>query len=42
MIVEDTSCSNEQGERSFDVVLVDWENAGWFPDFFLCIAPLHF
>ncbi|BCR94674.1 uncharacterized protein AKAW2_11720A [Aspergillus luchuensis] len=41
MIVEDTSCSNEQGERSFDVVLVDWENAGWFPDFWEFFCASH-
>ncbi|GLA53843.1 hypothetical protein AnigIFM63604_011147 [Aspergillus niger] len=40
MVVEDTSCLNDQGGRSFDVVLVDWENAGWFPDFweFFCAS----
>ncbi|EGP89228.1 uncharacterized protein MYCGRDRAFT_70331 [Zymoseptoria tritici IPO323] len=25
--------SNEGAERSFDVTLVDWEMAGWYPDF---------
>ncbi|KAJ5963529.1 uncharacterized protein N7479_003405 [Penicillium vulpinum] len=43
MVVENTSHLND--ERSFDVVLVDWENAGWFPDFweFFCASfPLHF
>ncbi|OJD11964.1 hypothetical protein AJ78_07365 [Emergomyces pasteurianus Ep9510] len=24
---------NDKGERSFDVVLVDWDFAGWYPDF---------
>jgi serine/threonine protein kinase len=24
---------NAKGERSFDVVLVDWESAGWYPGF---------
>ncbi|WEW60029.1 hypothetical protein PRK78_005512 [Emydomyces testavorans] len=24
---------NDHGERSFDVMLVDWESAGWCPDF---------
>ncbi|CAG7919695.1 unnamed protein product [Penicillium olsonii] len=40
MVVEDTSRSNDNGERSFNVVLVDWEASGWFPDFweFFCAA----
>ncbi|KAJ9266341.1 hypothetical protein DTO212C5_6428 [Paecilomyces variotii] len=45
MVVENTSRRNDQGGRSFDIVLVDWENAGWFPDFweFFCASyPLHF
>lgn len=33
MVVENTSRPDDQGGRSFDIVLVDWENAGWFPDF---------
>jgi serine/threonine protein kinase len=24
---------NSRGERSFDITLVDWEAAGWYPDF---------
>jgi hypothetical protein len=24
---------NDNGERSFNVVLVDWDRAGWYPDF---------
>ncbi|GLA11789.1 hypothetical protein AnigIFM62618_005759 [Aspergillus niger] len=28
MVVENKSCRTDQGERSFGVVLVDWENAG--------------
>lgn len=45
MVVENTSRSNDQGGRSFDVGLVDWENSGWFPDFweFFCASdPLRF
>ncbi|EER37562.1 phosphotransferase enzyme family protein [Histoplasma capsulatum H143] len=39
MVVENL---NDQGGRSFDVVLVDWERAGWYPDFweFFCAASL--
>ncbi|KAJ0422345.1 kinase-like domain-containing protein [Aspergillus carlsbadensis] len=31
---------NEQGDRSFDVVLVDWAQAGWYPEFweFFCAS----
>ncbi|KAJ5715454.1 phosphotransferase enzyme family protein [Penicillium malachiteum] len=32
MVVENKS-SNCEGRRSFDVVLVDWESAGWYPDY---------
>lgn len=45
MVAENTSCPNDQGGRSFDIVLVDWENSGWFPDFweFFCASyPLNF
>ncbi|KAJ5928251.1 hypothetical protein N7466_007207 [Penicillium verhagenii] len=45
MVVENTSRPNDQGGRSFDIVLVDWENSGWFPDFweFFCASyPLQF
>ncbi|KAJ5256573.1 hypothetical protein N7478_012677 [Penicillium angulare] len=45
MVVENTSHPNDQGGRLFDVVLVDWENSGWFPDFweFFCASyPLTF
>ncbi|KAJ9250835.1 hypothetical protein DTO207G8_5827 [Paecilomyces variotii] len=38
MVAENTSRKNEQGGRSFDVVLVDWENSGWFPDFWECFC----
>ncbi|KAB8210317.1 hypothetical protein BDV34DRAFT_220909 [Aspergillus parasiticus] len=31
MVTENPSRPNDQGGRSFDVVLVDWENSGWFP-----------
>ncbi|KAJ5398522.1 hypothetical protein N7465_009011 [Penicillium sp. CMV-2018d] len=45
MVVENTSRPNDQGGRSFDIVLVDWENSGWFPDFweFFCASdPFQF
>ncbi|CDM38238.1 hypothetical protein DTO013E5_8665 [Penicillium roqueforti] len=40
IVAENTSRPNDQGGRSFDVVLVDWENSGWFPDFweFFCAS----
>ncbi|KAJ5562995.1 phosphotransferase enzyme family protein [Penicillium sp. DV-2018c] len=40
MVVENTTRPNDQGGRSFDVVLVDWENSGWFPEFweFFCAS----
>ncbi|KAE8378983.1 hypothetical protein BDV26DRAFT_303885 [Aspergillus bertholletiae] len=41
MVVENTSRPNNQGGRSFDVVLVDWENSGWFPDFWECCCASH-
>lgn len=40
-----TTGLNDQGGRSFDIVLVDWESPGWFPDYweFFCASwPLHF
>lgn len=45
MVVENPSRPNRQGGRSFDIMLVDWENAGWLPDFweFFCASsPLNF
>lgn len=45
IVVENTSRPNNRGGRSFDVALVDWENSGWFPDFweFFCASyPLTF
>ncbi|OOF99282.1 hypothetical protein ASPCADRAFT_513322 [Aspergillus carbonarius ITEM 5010] len=45
MVAENTSSRNDQAGRSFVIVLVDWEDCGWFPDFweFLCASyPLHF
>lgn len=45
MVVENTSRPNNQGGRSFDIMLVDWESSGWFPDFweFFCASyPLIF
>ncbi|KAJ5121611.1 uncharacterized protein N7515_009572 [Penicillium bovifimosum] len=40
MVVENTTRPDDQGGRSFDVVLVDWKHAGWFPDFweFFCAS----
>lgn len=32
MVAEDPS-RGDNGDRSFNIVLVDWEHAGWFPDF---------
>ncbi|PLB48828.1 phosphotransferase enzyme family protein [Aspergillus steynii IBT 23096] len=45
MVAENPSRPNDQGGRSFDVALVDWENSGWFPDFweFFCASdPFKF
>lgn len=45
MVAENTSRPNNQGGRSFDIMLVDLENSGWFPDFweFFCASyPLIF
>ncbi|OJD27733.1 hypothetical protein ACJ73_00864 [Blastomyces percursus] len=41
MVVE-SSRQSGQGDRSFDIVLVDWENAGWCPDFWelFCASSL--
>ncbi|OJJ72572.1 hypothetical protein ASPBRDRAFT_54390 [Aspergillus brasiliensis CBS 101740] len=42
MVVDNmTSCSNGQDGRLFDVVLVDWENAGWFLDFWRLFCASH-
>ncbi|KAJ5701155.1 phosphotransferase enzyme family protein [Penicillium malachiteum] len=44
MVVEN-KIVNSEGGRSFDVVLVDWESAGWFPDyweFFIASWALSF
>lgn len=39
MIAENAS-QNKKGERSFDITLVDWAYAGWYPDFweFFCAS----
>ncbi|CAG8093334.1 unnamed protein product [Penicillium salamii] len=45
IVVVENASPNDQGGRSFDIVLVDWENSGWFPDFweFFCASyPLYF
>ncbi|KAI1907376.1 hypothetical protein LOZ58_006523 [Ophidiomyces ophidiicola] len=33
MVAENAARRNNQGERSFDVALVDWADAGWYPEF---------
>ncbi|RDW90846.1 uncharacterized protein DSM5745_02621 [Aspergillus mulundensis] len=33
ILVIENPCPDNQGERSFEVVLIDWEDAGWYPDF---------
>lgn len=33
IIVAENPSRNDKGERSFEVVLVDWDTAGWYPDF---------
>jgi thiamine kinase-like enzyme len=33
MVSVNPGCRNIQGERSFDIMLVDWENAGWYPEY---------
>ncbi|KKZ60746.1 hypothetical protein EMCG_04595 [[Emmonsia] crescens] len=40
IVVAENASRRDQGMRSFDVVLVDWEAAGWYPDFweFFCAA----
>ncbi|KAJ5688498.1 hypothetical protein N7462_002890 [Penicillium macrosclerotiorum] len=45
IVSENPSRQNNQGGRSFDIALVDWESSGWFPDFweFFCASwLLHF
>lgn len=45
MVAENTSRLNNQGERSFDIFLIDWENSGWLPgfwEFFRASYPLTF
>ncbi|KAK6810958.1 hypothetical protein RU639_013221 [Aspergillus parasiticus] len=45
IVAENPGHSNDQGGRSFDIVLVDWENSGWFPEFweFFCASePFRF
>ena len=40
IVNESKTRRNVYGERLFDVVLVDWQNAGWYPDFweFFCAS----
>lgn len=33
MVIQRPSAADTMGERSFDVVLIDWEKAGWLPEF---------
>lgn len=45
MVAENRSARNAQGGRSFDVVLVDWAEAGWYPqywEFFVASSPIAF
>ncbi|OOQ88817.1 phosphotransferase enzyme family protein [Penicillium brasilianum] len=45
MVAENSSGRNEQGGRSFDVVLIDWAEAGWYPqywEFFVASSPIAF
>ncbi|KAK2814600.1 hypothetical protein FQN49_008140 [Arthroderma sp. PD_2] len=45
MVAENVRRQNTQGGRSFDVVLVDWANSGWYPDFwefFRAASPISF
>ncbi|KAL4943509.1 hypothetical protein BDV06DRAFT_234606 [Aspergillus oleicola] len=45
VVKETEDRKNSQGERSFDVTLVDWAIAGWFPDyweFFCASSPIIF
>ncbi|KAL2799240.1 hypothetical protein BJX66DRAFT_293413 [Aspergillus keveii] len=44
MVVEKKEQRNEKGERSLDVVLLNWGFAGWYPEFFefLSAAELFF
>lgn len=39
-MIAETEGVQENGERDFDVVLVDWEASGWYPDFweFFCAS----
>ena len=44
IVAEDISCGKDK-ERSFNVTLVDWENAGWYPkfwEFFCASLPFKF
>jgi hypothetical protein len=42
IVTERPNSSDNKKERSFDVVLVDWEKAGWYPDFWeaFCTSSL--
>ncbi|KAF3490594.1 phosphotransferase enzyme family protein [Arthroderma uncinatum] len=46
IVAENTSSlQNNQGGRLFDIVLVDWANSGWYPDFwefFRAASPINF
>ncbi|CAP98799.1 Pc22g15110 [Penicillium rubens Wisconsin 54-1255] len=45
MVAENSSGRNAQGGRSFDVVMLDWADAGWYPqywEFFVASSPIAF
>ncbi|KAK4499339.1 hypothetical protein PRZ48_009852 [Zasmidium cellare] len=42
IIVSEKARSERAGDRSFDVILVDWESAGWLPDFWEYFAASAF
>ncbi|EZF76103.1 hypothetical protein H105_02485 [Trichophyton soudanense CBS 452.61] len=45
LVAENPNRINDQGGRSFDIALVDWTNAGWYPDFwefFRAASPMGF
>ncbi|KAI2794991.1 hypothetical protein POX_a01593 [Penicillium oxalicum] len=45
MVAANKNGHNAQGGRSFDVVLIDWAGAGWYPqywEFFVASSPIAF
>lgn len=41
IIIVETAGGGEDGQQTFDMSLLDWESAGWYPDFweFFCTSP---